>query len=172
MGGEGDDRGWDGWMASLTWWTWIWASSGSWWCYPTISSLSPPYPALNLSQKQSLFQQVSSSHQVAKVLELQLQHRPPSECSGLVSFKIDWFDLLAIQGSLKSLLQHHNLKASIFGIQISLWSILEICCEYHFMGSQIVGHDLATEELTTNSYAGKNWCQPASNGFWITGLSR
>ena len=31
MGGEGDDRGWDGWMASLTWWTWVWASSGSWW---------------------------------------------------------------------------------------------------------------------------------------------
>ena len=29
--GEGDDRGWDGWMASLTWWTWVWASSGSWW---------------------------------------------------------------------------------------------------------------------------------------------
>ena len=31
VGGEGDDRGWDGWMASLTQWTWIWASSGSWW---------------------------------------------------------------------------------------------------------------------------------------------
>ena len=30
-GGEGDNRGWDGWMASLTWWTWIWVSSGSWW---------------------------------------------------------------------------------------------------------------------------------------------
>ena len=30
-GGEGDDRGWDGWMPSLTWWTWVWASSGSWW---------------------------------------------------------------------------------------------------------------------------------------------
>ena len=30
-GGEGDDKGWDGWMASLTWWTWVWASSGSWW---------------------------------------------------------------------------------------------------------------------------------------------
>ena len=29
--GEGDDRGWDGWMASLTWWTWVWASFGSWW---------------------------------------------------------------------------------------------------------------------------------------------
>ena len=31
MGGEGDDRGWDGYMASLTWWTWVWESSGSWW---------------------------------------------------------------------------------------------------------------------------------------------
>ena len=30
-GGEGDDRGWDGWMASPTWWTWVWASFGSWW---------------------------------------------------------------------------------------------------------------------------------------------
>ena len=89
-------------------------------------------------------------------MELHLQHRPPSECSGLVSFKIDWFDLLASQGSLKSLLQNHNLKASIFGIQISLWSIIEICCEYQFMGSQIVGHNLATKELTTNSYAVKN----------------
>ena len=29
--GEGDDRGWDGWMASLTWWTWVWVDSGSWW---------------------------------------------------------------------------------------------------------------------------------------------
>ena len=31
VGGEGDDRGWDGWMASPTWWTWVWVSSGSWW---------------------------------------------------------------------------------------------------------------------------------------------
>ena len=30
-GGEGDDRGWDGWMASLTWWTWVWVNSGRWW---------------------------------------------------------------------------------------------------------------------------------------------
>ena len=30
-GGEGDDRGWDGWMASLTWWTWVWVNSRSWW---------------------------------------------------------------------------------------------------------------------------------------------
>ena len=31
IGGKGDDRGWDGWMASLTWWTWVWVNSGSWW---------------------------------------------------------------------------------------------------------------------------------------------
>ena len=30
-GGEGDDRGWDGWMASPTWWTWVWVNSGNWW---------------------------------------------------------------------------------------------------------------------------------------------
>jgi len=39
---------------------------------------------------------------------------PSSEYSGFISFRIDWFDLLAVQGTLKSLLQHHNLKASIF----------------------------------------------------------
>ena len=38
---------------------------------------------------------------------------PSNEYSGLISFRIDWFDLLAVQGALKSLLQHHNLKASI-----------------------------------------------------------
>ena len=38
---------------------------------------------------------------------------PSSEYSVLISFRIDWFDLLAVQGTLKSLLQHHNLKASI-----------------------------------------------------------
>ena len=44
------------------------------------------------------------------------------EYSGLISFRIDWLDLLAVQGTLKSLLRHHNLKASILGSQPSLWS--------------------------------------------------
>ena len=42
--------------------------------------------------------------------------------SGLISFRIDWFDLLAAQGALKSLLQHHSSKASLLGTQSSLWS--------------------------------------------------
>ena len=77
--------------------------------------LSPPSPpALNLFQHQSLFQWVSSSHQVAKVLELQsFSISPSNEYSGLISFRIDWFDLLAVQDTLKSLLQHHSSKASI-----------------------------------------------------------
>ena len=49
---------------------------------------------------------------VAKVLEFQLQHQS-SEYSGLISFKMDWLDLLAVQETLKSLLQHHSSKASI-----------------------------------------------------------
>ena len=44
---------------------------------------------------------------------------PSNEYSGLISFRIDWFDLLAVQGTLRSLLQHHNLKASI--LQHSVW---------------------------------------------------
>ena len=46
---------------------------------------------------------------------------PFNECSGLISFRIDWFDLLIVQGTLKSLLQHHSSKASIFSAQPSLW---------------------------------------------------
>ena len=78
--------------------------------------LSPPSFALNLSQHLGLFQWVGSPHQVVTVLELQLQHQSLNEYSGLISIRIDWFDLLAVQGTLKSLLQYHSAEASI------LWS--------------------------------------------------
>ena len=58
-------------------------------------------------------------------MEFQLQHQSFREYSGLISFRIDWFDLLAIQGTLKSLLQHRSSKASIllcsafFTVQLS-----------------------------------------------------
>ena len=70
-------------------------------------------PALKPSQHQGLFQWISSLHQVAKVLELPLQHQSFHEYLGLMSFRIDWFDLLAVPGTLKSLLQHHSSRASI-----------------------------------------------------------
>ena len=50
---------------------------------------------------------------MAKVLDLQFQHQSSNEYSELISFKIDWFDPIEDQGSLKSLLQNHNLKALI-----------------------------------------------------------
>ena len=73
---------------------------------------SPFPPVLNLSQHQGLFQWVGSLHQVDKVLELQLQHQSFHEYSGLIYFRMDWFDL-AVQGTVKSLLHHQSLKAPI-----------------------------------------------------------
>ena len=87
----------------------------SWWCHPTISSSVTTFsPALKLSQHQGLFQWVTSLHQVAKGLELQLQHQSFQWI--LNSFRIDKFDLLAVQGTLKSLLQHHHSEVSILSI--------------------------------------------------------
>ena len=81
---------------------------------PSHPLSSPSPPALNLSQHQGLFKWVSSLYQVAKVLEFQLNISPSNEHPGLTSFRTDWLDLLAVQGTLKSLLQHHSSKASIF----------------------------------------------------------
>ena len=79
---------------------------------PSHPLSSPSLPALNPSQHQGLFQWVSSLHEVAKVLEFQLQHQSFHEHPGLI-FRMDWLDLLAVQRTLKSLLQHHSSKASI-----------------------------------------------------------
>ena len=105
------------------------------WCHPTISSVFPSPPALNPSHHQGLFQWVSSSHQVAKLLELQLQLRLSNECSGMIYFKIEWFDLLAVQGTLKSLLQHHSSKASI--LQCSAFFTVQLSHPYMTTGRTI-----------------------------------
>ena len=74
---------------------------------------SSSLPSFNLSQHQDLFQWVCFSHQVVKVLEFSFNSSPSSEYSEIISFRMDWLDLLAVQGSLKSLLQHHTSKASV-----------------------------------------------------------
>ena len=84
------------------------------WCYPTISSSIVPFSSC--LQSFSWFEYFPMSQfftLVAKVLEFQVQISPFNEYSGLISFSIDWFDLLAVQGTLKSLIQHHSSKASI-----------------------------------------------------------
>ena len=72
---------------------------------------------------------------MAKVLELQFSISPSNEYSGQISFRIDWFDLLAVQGTLKSLLQHHNLKASI--LQHSSFFIVQFSHPYMTTGKTI-----------------------------------
>ena len=79
---------------------------------PSHPLSSPSPPAFNLSQHQGHFKWVSSLHQVAKVLEFQRQHQSFQLISGLISFRMDWLDLFAVQGILKCL-QHLNSKASI-----------------------------------------------------------
>ena len=75
------------------------------WCHPTISSSVVPFSSCPQSFPASgCLQWVSSSHQVAKVLEFQLQHQGHQWIPGLISFRMDWLDLLAVQGTLKNLL--------------------------------------------------------------------
>ena len=61
--------------------------------------------------------------------------RPTNEYSGLISFRTDWFDLLAVQGTLKSLLQHHSLKASI--LQCSAFFMVQLSHLYMTTGNTI-----------------------------------
>ena len=80
-----------------------------------------PSPALNLSQHQGLFQWGCSLH--PKYWSFSFNISPSNEYSGLISFRMDWLDLLAVQVTLKSLLQHHNSEASI--LQCSAFFIVQ-----------------------------------------------
>ena len=84
------------------------------WCHPAISSSVVPFSScLQSFPASGLFQWVGSLHQVAKYWSFSFNISPSSEYSGLISFRMDWLDLLAVQGTLKSLLQHHSSKASV-----------------------------------------------------------
>ena len=96
---------------------------------------SPSPPALNLSQHQGLFKWVSSSHQVAKYWSFSFIISPSNEYSGLISFRIDWLGLLAVQGTLKSLLQHYSSKASI--LQHSAFFMVQLSHPYIITGKTI-----------------------------------
>ena len=85
----------------------------SWWCYLIVSSAAPSPFAFTLSQHQGLFQWLYSLRQVAKYWHFSFSISPSIEYSGLISFTVDWFDLLIAQGILKSLLQYHSSKVSI-----------------------------------------------------------
>ena len=70
---------------------------------------------------------------------------PSNEYSGLISFKMDWFDLLAVQGTLKSLIQHHSLKASV--LRCSAFFMVQLSHPYMTTGKNIA--------LTRQTFVGK-----------------
>ena len=96
-------------------------------CHPSYPLSSPSLPAFSLSQHQVwVFSKESVLHiRWPKYWNFTFSISPSNEYSGLISFRMDWFDLLAVQGTLKSLLQYHSSKASVlwrssfFTVQLS-----------------------------------------------------
>ena len=95
---------------------------------PSHPLSSPSPPTFNLPQHQGLFKWVSSLQQVAKVLQFQLQYQSFQWILGLISFSMDWLDFLAVQVTLKSLLQHHSSKASF--LQCSTFFMVQFSHPY------------------------------------------
>ena len=99
----------------------------SWWCHPAISSSVIPISSRLQSFPALVFSNESVLHiRWPKYCSFSFNISSSNEHSGLISFMMDWLDLLAVQGTLKSLLQHHSSKASIlwhpdfFIVQLSL----------------------------------------------------
>ena len=82
------------------------------WCHPTISSSVVPSSAFRLSQHGCLSNESVLHIRWPKYWSFSFSISPSNEYSGLISFRIDWLDFLAVQRTLKSLLQHHSSKAS------------------------------------------------------------
>ena len=80
---------------------------------PSHLPLSPSPPALNLSPHPGLFQWVSSFIRWPKYRSFSFNISPSNEHPGLITYRMDWLDLLAVQGTLMGLLQHHSSKSSI-----------------------------------------------------------
>ena len=90
--------------------SWPW----SWWCHQIISSSVVPFSSCLQSFPASGSLQMSQLFiRWPKDWSCSFSINPSNDYSGLISFRIDWFDLLAVQGTLKNLLQHHSSKASI-----------------------------------------------------------
>ena len=106
------------------------------WCHPTISSSVVPFSScLQSFPSSGSFKWVSSLHQVAKVWSFSFNIRPSREHSGLISFRMDWLDLLAVERTPKTLLQHHSSKASI--LQHSAFFIVQLSHPYMTTGKTI-----------------------------------
>ena len=97
--------------------------------------LLSPSPTFNLSQHQGLFQWVILCIRWPKNWSFSFKISPSNEYLGLISFRIDWLDLLAVQGTLQSLLQHHSSKASV--LLRSAFFIVQLSHPYMTTGKTI-----------------------------------
>ena len=119
----------------------------SWWCHPTISSSVIPFSSL-LQSFPSI--RVFSNESVLcirwlKYWSFSFSISPSNEYSGLIFFRMDWLDLFEVQGTVKSLLQHHSSKASI--LQHSAFFIVQLSHPYMTTGKTIA--------LTRRAFVGK-----------------
>ena len=128
---------------------WVCSNSGplSWWCCPTISfSVAPfsscpqSFPAIRVFSNESVLH-----IWWPKFWNFSFIISPSNEYSGLISFRIDGFDLLTVQGTLKSLLQHHGSKASI--LQCLAFFMVQLSHPYMTTGKTIA--------LTIQTFVGK-----------------
>ena len=98
-------------------------------CHPLLV-LPSIFPSITVFSKESVLR-----IRWPKYWSLSFSLSPSNEYSGLISFKIDWFDLLAVQGALKSLLQQHSSRASI--LQCSAYFIAQFSHPYLTTGKTI-----------------------------------
>ena len=106
------------------------------WCHPTISSSVVPFSSCPQSfPKSGSFQMSQLRIRWPKYWSFSFNISPTNEHPGLSSFRMDWLDLLAVQGTLKSLLQHHSSQASI--LQHSAFFTVELSHPYMTIGKTI-----------------------------------
>ena len=118
----------------------------SWWCHPAISSSVVPFSSCLQSLPASVFSNESTLHiRWPKYWSFSFSISPSIEHPGLISLRMDWLDLLAVQGTLKSLLQHHSSKASI--LQHSASFTVQLSHPYMTTGKTIA--------LTRQTFVGK-----------------
>ena len=119
----------------------------SWWCHPAISSTVVPFSSCpqSLSASGSFPMSQLFTWGGQSIGSFSFSISPSNEHPGLISFRMDWLDLLAVQGTLKSLLQHHSSKASIF--RCSAFFTVQLSHPYMTTGKTIA--------LTRQTFVGK-----------------
>ena len=108
-----------------------------WWCHPTISSSVVPFSSqASILPSIRVFSSKSVLHiRWPKYWSFSFSISPSNEYSWLISLRVDWFDLLAVQGTLKSLLQHRSSNASL--LQCSAFCVVQLSHQYMTTGETI-----------------------------------